>query len=687
MAKPIKIEILGDTSGLEKAVDSASKKLGHIGDAVKKAGTVVAAGIGAAAAGVVAFGVKSVQGMIETEKVAAQTRAVIKSMGDVANVSAEDVDKLSASIQSMSGLSGDAVQHAANLLLTFGNVKNEVGEGNDIFTRTTYLMADMATAMGSDVSSSAIQLGKALNDPIAGVGALSEVGVSFTQEQKEMIKTLVESGNVLDAQKIILSELDKQFGGSAKAFGETTAGKVERMKRAFEEFGKALVVRVLPVISSLATWAMDKVIPALERWGRVVTDKVVPAIGDLIDRYLRPLVERVVPVVRDWFDKLTKGGEDLTPVIGALAGVLGLAAVAAAGWAASMAAAAAPVVLVIGAVAALGAGLVYAWRNWDGFREVVQKVVAWFKDTAWPEIKRVAEALGPMFSAAFEAVKAVIAKVVEVIRKIWDGWGSDLIGTVKRSFDALMDVIHGVIETLTGIFELIKAILTGKWGEAWDAVKQIFSGAWEAVLGVLRVAGNAIEAALTGVRTVIAAAFTAAWHAAKTAVIDGWNHLSDWLSKVPDKLHALASGWFDAGKDMGKKILDGIVQGLKSTAGFVADFAEAVKNALIDGANWVIDKMNDAIPNKIEIPGPIPDINLPDNPFPRIRRAMGGPAEGWTWVGERGPEAVWLPRGSQVRAAHESSPAVGGVVVNVQTNADPFAIADAVAWTLRTSGR
>jgi hypothetical protein len=26
-------------------------------------------------------------------------------------------------------------------------------------------------------------------------------------------------------------------------------------------------------------------------------------------------------------------------------------------------------------------------------------------------------------------------------------------------------------------------------------------------------------------------------------------------------------------------------------------------------------------------------------------------------------------------------------VVNVQTNADPFAIADAVAWTLRTSGR
>jgi hypothetical protein len=65
-------------------------------------------------------------------------------------------------------------------------------------------MTDMSVALGQDMSSSAIQLGKALNDPIKGVSALQRVGVSFTASQKEQIKTLVQSGRTMDAQKLIL---------------------------------------------------------------------------------------------------------------------------------------------------------------------------------------------------------------------------------------------------------------------------------------------------------------------------------------------------------------------------------------------------------------------------------------------------------------------------------------------------
>jgi phage-related minor tail protein len=65
-------------------------------------------------------------------------------------------------------------------------------------------MTDMSVALGTDASGSAIQLGKALNDPIKGVAALQKVGVSFTESQKEQIKTLVETGDTLGAQKIIL---------------------------------------------------------------------------------------------------------------------------------------------------------------------------------------------------------------------------------------------------------------------------------------------------------------------------------------------------------------------------------------------------------------------------------------------------------------------------------------------------
>lgn len=77
---------------------------------------------------------------------------------------------------------------------------------------------DMATAMNGglkpsaeQLSNQAIQLGKALNDPIIGMGALRKVGVAFTEAQKEQIKTLQESGDLMGAQKIILNELGNEF--------------------------------------------------------------------------------------------------------------------------------------------------------------------------------------------------------------------------------------------------------------------------------------------------------------------------------------------------------------------------------------------------------------------------------------------------------------------------------------------
>src|SRR5262245_66611796 len=80
----------------------------------------------------------------------------------------------------------------------------------------------MSAALGQDGKASAIQLGKALNDPIKGVTALQRVGVSFTKSQKNQIKALVESGNTLGAQKVILRELGKEFGGAAKAATDPT---------------------------------------------------------------------------------------------------------------------------------------------------------------------------------------------------------------------------------------------------------------------------------------------------------------------------------------------------------------------------------------------------------------------------------------------------------------------------------
>jgi phage-related minor tail protein len=177
----------------------------------------------------------------ESRKITNLTAQVIKSTGGAANVSAKQVGDLAAAIAKKTGVDDEAIQSGENLLLTFTNVKNVVGSGNDIFNRATKVITDMSVALGQDTSSSAIQLGKALNDPIKGVTALQRVGVSFTASQKDQIKTLVESGRTLDAQKLILAELGKEFGGAAEA-AATPLGKLQqRLGDLAEQVGGYLI--------------------------------------------------------------------------------------------------------------------------------------------------------------------------------------------------------------------------------------------------------------------------------------------------------------------------------------------------------------------------------------------------------------------------------------------------------------
>lgn len=184
----------------------------------------------------------------ESNKIAAQTEAVIRSTGNAAHFSAKQMSDLANSIAAKTGVDDEQIQSGANLLRTFTGIRNEVGKGNDIFTQATKIAVDMSAALGQDMSSSAIQLGKALNDPIRGVTALQRVGVSFTESQKEQIKTLVETGRTMDAQKLVLRELTNEFGGSAEAQAtasdklRVTVGNLE------ESLGNILV----PVLDKVA---------------------------------------------------------------------------------------------------------------------------------------------------------------------------------------------------------------------------------------------------------------------------------------------------------------------------------------------------------------------------------------------------------------------------------------------------
>jgi hypothetical protein len=293
----IVIPIGVDTSGLSRGLSQGTSGLRKFGK--------MAAIVGGAAAlgGLVATLKIGVDEFMAAQKVMAQTGAVLKSTGGVANVTSKQITTMSESLMKLSGIDDEAIQSGQNLLLTFTKIRNETGAGNKIFDEATLAMTNLSVAMGKDMSSSAILVGKALNDPIKGVGALSKAGVQFTASQKDTIKSLVESGDVMGAQKMILKELETQFGGSAKAAGQTLPGQLNILKETFRNTAADLVATFIPTLSRAATALLNFV------RGFANAPTLTAKIDFVIGKF-RDLAWSGIQTVSDWWQKTKVTFED-----------------------------------------------------------------------------------------------------------------------------------------------------------------------------------------------------------------------------------------------------------------------------------------------------------------------------------------------------------------------------------------
>lgn len=190
----------------------------------KRLGVAVLAGTALAGAGIA----RILKNTIEAERVQAQLAARIKSTGGAAGLAVADLNTMADALQAATTFDDEAIGSAQALLLTFTKI------GKDIFPQATEAVLNVSTALGTDLNSAALQVGKALNDPVAGMTALSRAGVQFTASQKDTIKSLVETGRQADAQAIILAELETQMGGSARAARETLGGALQALSNAFD---------------------------------------------------------------------------------------------------------------------------------------------------------------------------------------------------------------------------------------------------------------------------------------------------------------------------------------------------------------------------------------------------------------------------------------------------------------------
>ena len=192
-----------------------------------------------------------------SEKFASDAKidAVLKSTKEAAGMTKDSLNELTASLRENTIMSGSMIKEGEHMLLTFTQI------GKEVFPQATETVMNMATAFGVDAKTSAVQLGKALNDPLNGMTALKRVGVTFSADQKKIIQGFVEQGDIVSAQKVILGELNTEFGGLAKAMANTPTGKMQQFAHSIENVKNAALMMlikgltpILNVLQDVAHW-------------------------------------------------------------------------------------------------------------------------------------------------------------------------------------------------------------------------------------------------------------------------------------------------------------------------------------------------------------------------------------------------------------------------------------------------
>ncbi|QFT53546.1 phage tail length tape measure family protein [Microbulbifer sp. THAF38] len=222
---------------------------------------------GAGVAGVTAVMYQSIRAGEEMERQQLKIEALLKATGGASGRTAEQLDEQARSVARATLASVSGIREAQGVLVTFKTVQGPV------FDDAIRLSQDLAAVMGGDAKSAALQLGKALEDPATGLTALKRSGVSFTEQEKEQIKTMQESGRVAEAQRMILLKLQQQVGGAGAAEAGGLTGATDSLGQAWEEFLEGLSKTTGS--TSIATAGIQKLTGVVEnlRRGIAPTDE------------------------------------------------------------------------------------------------------------------------------------------------------------------------------------------------------------------------------------------------------------------------------------------------------------------------------------------------------------------------------------------------------------------------------
>jgi len=231
----------------------------------------------------------------ESRKADIQLRFMLENMNGISastDMTIKRMDKYATSVSKATGVDDEQIKAVQKKLLMFSSLRKTSDKLNGTFDRTTKLAMDLASAGFGNMEDNATKLGRALEDPAHKLNILARAGVIFTNQEKQKIIALQESGQQFKAQEIILEALEKRVGGLA----EKSATPFEKMNQQLLEIGDTIGLAMLPYLEEMNT--------RISEWlsspqGKKDLDSIVTAFVDMA-KAVSAIVGFVIDLSNAW---------------------------------------------------------------------------------------------------------------------------------------------------------------------------------------------------------------------------------------------------------------------------------------------------------------------------------------------------------------------------------------------------
>ena len=427
------------------AKDEASRALGNVADASTKASTkAVALGtmLGGIGKDLISGGIQAAGSIIsdafagaeDAAKSAALLNNEISNLGPAAQEAFSGAADFAGELGNNIGQDDDDIKKVQAKLASFPDAFRQGSDGADAMKRATAAAFDLQALGIGDAESNILGIGKALNDPIKGMTALSKSGVSFTAVQKEQIKNAMAHGDLAKAQKILLEGIESNAKGAAEA----TVTNTQKLQVAFGNLTEGVAGALMPAIQQVAGFVLDK----------------LPAIGEFfsqISYYVEGFVDMLMngtDGADDWINGMGLGPDS-------------------------------PVLTTIDTIRTVVANLVPTLTTY--FNQIKAAVLPALQGI-WQTIQTdVIPALSAFVSAALPIVKFLIEKLGPVVASV---------------FGTILTVIKGALQIISGVLNVFAGLFTGDWSRMWKGVQQILGGAWTVIKALVNTGLVALRAVL-----------------------------------------------------------------------------------------------------------------------------------------------------------------------------------------------